>query len=65
MELEEILRKSSFVIHDDIFFYAKSKTIPKSKEYFMVSQDTDEVTIVAKKEDISKFDIYEEKTSIF
>lgn len=59
MQLSEIIKKSSFVIHPGIFWYAKSKQMPKSQNFFMVSKDEDEVTIVGKQEKIRKLEILE------
>lgn len=50
--LQEIIKSSSFTVHDGVFIYAKVRTVPEPKDCFMVSIDEDEITAIVREENL-------------
>ena len=42
-----------------MYVYAKVKSIPEGKNHFMVSQDSDEITVVTREENLKDLDLIE------
>lgn len=57
--LQEIIRKSTFEIIKGVFIYVKVKSIPKSRDHFMVSVDRDEITVITKAKNLTSLDLIE------
>ena len=57
-QLKKIIQSSNFKILDGIFVYVKVNSIP-SGEHFMVTRDTDEITVVTKENKLGELDIIE------
>lgn len=57
--IEEILRKSTFIIHQGAYVYAKAKSRPERGRHFMVSEDDSEITVVTKEENLRFVEIIE------
>lgn len=58
-ELNKIIEQSSFEVQEGRYIYTKARSIPKSKNHFMVSQDQDEITVVTRKENLQDLDLIE------
>jgi hypothetical protein len=54
----DIISKSSFTLLDGIFVYAKVASIPKGN-HFMISQDSEEITVVTIQEKLAQLDLIE------
>lgn len=58
-ELKNIIKSSSYILHEGRYIYAKVKSEPSLNEHFMVSKDNDEITVVTTEEKIEKLDLIE------
>jgi hypothetical protein len=54
----DIISKSSFTLLDGIFVYAKVASIPEGN-HFMISQDSEEITVVTIQEKLTQLDLIE------
>lgn len=57
--LQEIIKQSSFEIQEDRFVYAKAASMPSAGEHFMITQDSDEITVVIREENIKNLALIE------
>ncbi|HUB92760.1 MAG TPA: ACT domain-containing protein [Candidatus Saccharimonadales bacterium] len=57
--IEDIIRKSTFVIHQGAYVYAKAKSRPEKGRHFMISEDDSEITVVTKEENLRFVDVAE------
>ena len=60
--LRKIIKASKLVLHNEVFIYAKVKSIPQIDNHFFISKDSDEITVITKKENISKLDLLEKSS---
>mgnify|MGYP001603515593 CR=1 FL=1 len=58
-DLKKVIETSTFEIVEGDFIYAKVKELPSAQNMFMVSKDKDEITVVAKQEEIESLEIIE------
>jgi hypothetical protein len=54
----DIISKSSFTLLDGIFVYTKVTSIPEGN-HFMISQDSEEITVVTIQEKLAQLDLIE------
>jgi uncharacterized protein len=57
--LKKVIETSTLVSHIEKFICAKVKTISDLSGHFLVSQDSDEITVITKKDNIDKLDLIE------
>lgn len=57
-KLKEIIEQSNFEIKDGFYVYAKVALKPNT-DHFMVSQDTDEITVITTEDKLSQLDLTE------
>ncbi|HLC70198.1 MAG TPA: ACT domain-containing protein [Patescibacteria group bacterium] len=58
-EIDKIIQKSSFKIEEGRYIYAKVSEVLDMKNYFLVSRDVNEITVVTREENIAGLDIIE------
>jgi len=58
-KLKEILENSTFEVIEGIYKYAKVAEHPKPEKHFAVVKDSDEITVVTKKENLKDLSIIE------
>jgi hypothetical protein len=58
-QLQEMLAKSTFTISSENYIYAKVSKIPPLQNHFLVSHDSDEITVVTKETNLEELDIIE------
>jgi len=63
-ELKKIIKSSKFIVSDGEFVYAKLSSLPSTDDYFMISRDKDEITVVFEKGKRGKFQILEENKDL-
>lgn len=63
--IEDIIKQSSFLIHEGRFVYAKVHSIPFIEKHFMVSKDQDEMTVVTKEENLEELDLIEKNKDYY
>ena len=59
MDIQEIIKNSSFETIDGRFVYAKVKEMPQNGQHFMISKDADEITVVAEEKNLENLEIIE------
>ena len=57
--IEEIIRKSTFIIHQGAYVYTKARIRPEKGKHFMVSEDESEITVVTKEENLRFVEVIE------
>lgn len=57
--------KSSFVISNEKYIYAKVRSLSSNIDHFMVSRDKDEITVVTNEENISLLDLIEKNENLW
>lgn len=57
--IEEILKKSTFIVHQGAYVYSKAKKIPEKGRHFMICEDGSEITVVTKEENLRFVDLIE------
>ena len=57
--IEDIIRKSTFIIHQGSYVYARASAWPERGRHFMVSEDGSEITVVTKEENLRFVDVAE------
>lgn len=63
---EEIIKKSTFVIHQGSYIYAKVGAAPRNPEqHFMVTTDSTETTIITKEENLRNLDVIEKNKDTY
>lgn len=63
-ELEEIIKTSTFKVHDGSWVYAKVAGQPKLDDCFMLSRDDDEVTAVFEASKSSNFEVIDQNKDL-
>lgn len=58
MELQEIIKQSSFTLVGDSFVYVKAKKRPTAS-HFLVSEDSSEITVVTEENRLSELEYFE------
>ncbi len=58
-DLKKVIETSTFEVVEGDFVYAKVSELPSNPNIFMVSKDKDEITIVAKEEEVGNLEIIE------
>lgn len=58
-EIEEMLHKSTFVIHHGHYVYAKVNSKPEKGKHLMVFDDDSEITVITKEENLRDLDLLE------
>lgn len=58
-ELKKIIESSTFGVQDGVYVYAKVSTIPSPNDHFLVTKDSDEITVVTREEKLSSLDLVE------
>lgn len=61
----DMFGKSSFVISNEKYIYAKVKSVPLDGGHFMVSKDSDEITVVTTEANESKLDLIEKNDNLW
>lgn len=65
-EIRKIIRASSFEIKQGSYIYAKVAEVPAATEnFFMVSRDEDEITVVAQESEAGKLKILEKNKDTY
>ncbi|MFH1832822.1 MAG: ACT domain-containing protein [Candidatus Levyibacteriota bacterium] len=64
-DLKKIIESSSFVVHEGRFIYTKVKTAPEVNNHFLVSKDSDEITVITKEENLLELDLIEKNKDIY
>ncbi|MDD5145663.1 MAG: ACT domain-containing protein [Candidatus Pacebacteria bacterium] len=64
-KLQEIIENSSFTIEEGKFIYAKVKRAPHMDCHFTVAKDSDEITVITKKENLNKLDLIEKNKDFY
>lgn len=57
--IEDILKKSTFIVHQGAYVCAKARSRPERGRHFMVSEDESEITVVTKEENLKYLDLLE------
>lgn len=55
--MKKIISTSTFLVQPGEFWYVKVSKFPDSKKHFMISQDSDEITVLTKKENVQELEI--------
>lgn len=63
--IEEIIKKSSYILHKGRFVYAKLNAPIPLGNHFMVSQDQDEVTVVTREENMNQISLLERNKDFY
>jgi len=58
-ELKRIIETSTFEVISGNFIYTKVSTAPSIDNHFLVSKDSDEITVVTKEENLGELNILE------
>lgn len=58
-DINKIIQNSTYKIAEGIFIYAKVKEMPQNGGHFMVSKDTDEITVVTEEKNLGGLEIVE------
>ncbi len=58
-EIKNIIKESTFHVEEGRFVYAKVGDTPDSTDYFMVTHDNDEITVVTEEKHLDTIDIIE------
>ncbi|MDD5041534.1 MAG: ACT domain-containing protein [Candidatus Peribacteraceae bacterium] len=58
-ELEGIIRQSTFSVVDGAYIYAKVAAFPANGDHFLVTKDSDEITVVTRAEYVSALSLIE------
>lgn len=63
--VEDMLRKSTFTIHQGAYVYAKARSRPEKGKHFMISEDDSEITVVTKEENLRFVDVIEKNKETY
>lgn len=63
--IEDIIKQSSFIIHEGRFIYTKVNKAPLIDNHFLLSKDQDEITVVTKEENIDQLDLIEKNNDYY
>ena len=63
-QLQEIIKTSTFTVHDGSYVYAKVSGQPSLDDAFMMSRDDDEVTAVFESGKADKFEVIEQNKDL-
>lgn len=63
-ELEEIIKASTFKVHEGLWVYAKVSGSPKLDDCFMLSRDEDETTAVFESGKAAQFEVIEQNKDL-
>ena len=58
-DLKKIIETSTLILHKEDYVYAKVKTVPLGDKHFLVTRDSNEITVITKKENIGDLDLIE------
>lgn len=58
-EIEKVIEKSTFVIHQGAYVYVKARKKPDTGKHFIVSDDEEEITVITKEENLRHVDVAE------
>lgn len=64
-ELQNIISRSSFKVHEGRFIYAKVNKPPEIDNHFLVSRDEDEFTVVTREENLEQLDLIEKNKDYY
>lgn len=64
-ELQNIIQNSNFDIQEGRYIYTQVKSVDPNKDYFMVTKDKDEITIVTREEDLEDLDLIEKNKDFY
>lgn len=64
-ELQKIIEESTFAVQEGRFIYAKVSEAPKTEAHFMITKDTDEITVVTKEEYIPELALLEKNKDFY
>ncbi|MCL4419084.1 ACT domain-containing protein [Patescibacteria group bacterium] len=64
-DLKKIISSSSFILHEGRFVYAKVEIAPPTGKHFLISKDSDEITVVTKEENIGELDLIEKNKDYY
>lgn len=56
-DLRRVILSSKLIIHEGEYVYAVVSSLPKDGKFFMAACDDDEITVIAEKGDISRFNV--------
>lgn len=63
--IDEIIKQSSFVVHDGRYVYAKVSKAPSVDNHFLVSKDKDEITVVTREDNLRELDLIEKNKDFY
>lgn len=63
--IDDIIKQSSFIVHEGKYIYAKVSKAPPVGNHFLVSKDKDEITVVTKKENLKKLNLIEKNKDFY
>ncbi|MFH1089679.1 MAG: ACT domain-containing protein [Candidatus Uhrbacteria bacterium] len=64
-EIEKTIKDSTFKVEEGKFVYAKVSKVSNIENHFMVSKDTDEITVVTKEENLSELALVERNKDFY
>lgn len=63
--IEEIIKQSSFTVHNGNFVYTKVNKAPLVDNHFLVSKDNDEITVVTTENHLKDLDLVEKNKDLY
>lgn len=61
--IKKVIKTSYLIEHKGIFVYAKVRTAPAVDKHFLITKDSDEITVITRKENLSELDIIEQSST--
>ncbi len=64
-ELQQIIRKSTFMVVSGAFIYAKVRQAPQRGDHFLITKDADEITVITQEEQLAELDLIEKNKDLY
>jgi hypothetical protein len=64
-DLQEMFKKSTFNVSKEKYIYVKVNTEPRLGKYFMVTKDSNEITVVTEENNLSELDVVEKNPNLW
>lgn len=64
-EIKKVISESSFTVHDGRFVYARVSKAPSVDKHFMVTRDSEEITVVTKEENSGELAVIEQNKDVY
>lgn len=64
-DIEKIIKESTFKAEEERFAYAKVSEVSNAEKHFMVTRDSDEITVVTKEENLCSLNIKEKNKDFY